>query len=228
MVRQLLLSFLLTSATSFAFAQVNKTDSTKVSVTDSISKKKKHDLFIGVDLFNPIVAAFKDKKGASVYASYQINTKWHAVVEAGFEKNKFDEIHWNVDVDGIFAKAGANWFITQDVENQSNGIYIGGRVAYSKYSQTVNSYPIRDLQSNEIINKGSLPKANVSSYWIEAVIGGRVEIFKNFYGELALHPAAYIGGKKDQGIEPLIVPGYGKYSGPFNMPVFWGIAYKIK
>ncbi|QES94264.1 hypothetical protein F0358_16835 [Empedobacter brevis] len=228
MVRQLLLSFLLTSATSFAFAQVNKTDSTKVSVTDSISKKKKHDIFIGVDLFNPIVAAFKDKKGASVYASYQINTKWHAVVEAGFEKNKFDEIHWNVDVDGIFAKAGANWFITQDVENQSNGIYIGGRVAYSKYSQTVNSYPIRDLQSNEIINKGSLPKANVSSYWIEAVIGGRVEIFKNFYGELALHPAAYIGGKKDQGIEPLIVPGYGKYSGPFNMPVFWGIAYKIK
>ncbi|MDM1071914.1 hypothetical protein HX001_05310 [Empedobacter brevis] len=228
MVRQLLLSFLLTSATSFAFAQVNKTDSTKVSLTDSIPKKKKHDIFIGVDLFNPIVAAFKDKKGASIYASYQINTKWHAVIEAGFEKNKFDEIHWNVDVDGIFAKAGANWFITQDVENQSNGIYIGGRVAYSKYSQTVNSYPIRDLQSNEIINKGSLPKANVSSYWIEAVIGGRVEIFKNFYGELALHPAAYIGGKKDQGIEPLIVPGYGKYSGPFNMPVFWGIAYKIK
>lgn len=228
MVRQLLLSFLLTSAINFAFGQENKTDSTKVSVTDSIPQKKYHDIFIGVDVFNPIVSAFNDKKGVSAYASYQINNKWHAVVEAGFEKNNFNEINWDVDVDGVFAKLGANWFITQDIENQSNGIYIGGRIAYSKYSQTINSYPIRDLQSNEITGTGSLPKTNVSSYWIEAVVGGRVEIFKNFYGELALHPAAYIGGKKDQGIDPLVIPGYGKYSGPFNMPVFWGIAYKIK
>ncbi|HJD87537.1 MAG TPA: DUF6048 family protein, partial [Empedobacter falsenii] len=186
MVRQLLLSFLLTSATNFAFAQINKTDSTKVTVTDSIPKKKNHDIFIGVDVFNPIVAAFSDKKGVSAFASYQINNKWHAVIEAGFEKNNFNEINWDVDVDGIFAKVGANWFVTQDVDNQSNGIYIGGRIAYSHYSQTINSYAIRDLQSNEIIDTGSLPKANVSSYWIEAVVGGRVEIFKNFYGELSL------------------------------------------
>ena len=228
MAQRLLLSFLLILANSFSFAQENKTDSTKVSVTDSIPKKKYHDIFVGVDLFNPIVSAFNDKKGASAYASYQINNKWHAVVEAGIEKNKFNEINWNVDVDGVFAKLGANWFVTQDVDNHSNGIYIGGRIAYSKYSQTINSYPIRDLQSNIIIDSGSRPKADVSAFWVEAVVGGRVEIFKNFYGELAFHPAVYLGGKKDQGIDPLVIPGYGKYSGPFNMPVFWGIAYKIK
>ena len=228
MAQRLLLSFLLILVTNFSFAQENKTDSTKVSVTDTISKNKYHDIFIGVDLFNPIVSAFTDKKGASAYISYQLNSKWHLVAEVGYEKNKFDEINWNVDVDGAFAKIGANWFITQDVENQSNGIYIGGRAAYSKYSQTINKYPIRDLQSNEVINSGSRPKADVSAFWVEAVIGGRVEILKNFYGELALHPSAYLGGKKDDNIDPLVIPGYGKNSGPFNMSVFWGIAYKIK
>lgn len=228
MAQRLLLSFLLTSAISFSFAQKNKTDSTKVSVTDTIQKKINHDIFIGVDLFNPVVSAFTDKQGVSAFASYQLNNKWHLVAEAGYEKNKFDQINWNVDVDGVFAKLGANWFITQDVENQSNGIYIGGRVAYSKYSQTINSYPIRDLQSNIIIDSGSRPKADVSAFWVEAVVGGRVEIFKNFYGELAFHPAVYLGGKKDDEIEPLVIPGYGKNSGPFNMPIFWGISYKIK
>ncbi len=228
MAQRLLLSFLLILATNFSFAQDTKTDSTKVSATDTIPKKKYHDIFIGVDLFNPIVSAFNDKKGASAYVSYQLNNKWHLVAEAGYEKNKFTEIHWDVDVDGIFGKLGANWFITQDIDNQSNGIYIGGRLAYSKYSQTINQYPIRDLQSNQITGSGSLPKADVSSFWVEAVVGGRVQIFKNFYGELSLHPAAYLGGKKDANIDPLIIPGYGKNSGPFNMPVFWGISYKIK
>ena len=175
MAQRLLLSFLLTSAISFAFAQKNKTDSTKVSVTDTIQKKINHDIFIGVDLFNPVVSAFTDKQGVSAFASYQLNNKWHLVAESGYEKNKFDQINWNVDVDGVFAKLGANWFITQDVENQSNGIYIGGRIAYSKYSQTINSYPIRDLQSNIIIDSGSRPKADVSAFWVEAVVGGRQE-----------------------------------------------------
>lgn len=234
MVRQLLLSFLLTSAINFAFGQENKldskqvSDSTKVSVTDSIPAKKYHDIFIGVDLFNPIVSAFTDKKGASAFLSYQLNNKWHLVAEVGYEKNNFNEINWNVDVDGIFGKIGGNWFVTQDLENQSNGIYIGGRVAYAQYSQTVNSYPIRDLQSNVVVGSGSRPKVNVSSFWVEAVVGGRVEIFKNFYGELSLHPSIYLGGKKDDNIDPLVIPGYGKTKGPFNLPVFWGISYKIK
>ena len=164
----------------------------------------------------------------NAYVSYQLNNKWHLVAEAGYEKNKFDEINWKVDVDGFTAKIGANWFVTQDVENQSNGIYIGGRLAYSQFSQTIKQYPIRDLQSNQIDGYGSRPKTDINAFWVEVVIGGRVQIYKNFYGELALHPAAYLGGKKDDKIDPLVIPGYGKYSGPFNMPVFWGIAYKIK
>jgi hypothetical protein len=227
MAQRLLLSFLLILATNFSFAQQNKSDSTKVSVTDTIPKKVYHDIFIGVDLFNPIVSAFNDKKGASAFVSYQLNNKWHLVAEAGYEKNKFNEINWDVDVKGAFGKIGANWFITQDIENQSNGIYIGGRLAFAKFTQTVNNYPIRDLQSNQIIGSGSRPSANVNAFWVEAVVGGRVELFNNFYGELSLHPAAYLGGKKDDNIDPLVIPGYGKNSGPFNLPVFWGIAYKF-
>ncbi|WP_313385673.1 DUF6048 family protein [Chishuiella sp.] len=218
-------------AINFANAQekLEKKDSSKIAVTDSIPKKKYHDIFIGVDLFNPIIGAFKDKKGFNTFLSYQINNKWHLVAEAGYEKNIFNEINWNVDVDGFTGKIGANWFITQDVENHSNGIYIGGRIAYTKYNQTINSYPIRDLQSNELTGEtGSRPKINLDAFWLEVVLGARVEIFKGFYGEMSLHPAAYLGGKKDDNIDPLVIPGYGKTNGPFNLPVFWGISYKIK
>lgn len=197
-------------------------------VTDSLLNKQKRagNLFIGVDLFNPAVSFFTDKQGAVVMASYKIRKKWNAVAEVGFEKNIYDDLDWNIDVNGMYFKLGFNWFISQDYEDASNGFYTGMRVAYAMYDQTVNQYPIR-LSTNQIDEYGSLPKANVSAYWVEIVGGGRVRLLANFYADVSIRPEIYLGSKKQEGLDPLVIPGYGKDIGPINFSVFWGLTYKL-
>ncbi|MBQ0148949.1 MAG: hypothetical protein KBS93_11020 [Flavobacteriaceae bacterium] len=225
MQHQLILSFILSLVfTNFSFAQ----NDTVKNVNDTITPiKNPRHLYIGVDLALPAQALFTDKQGAQAFISYQIKPKWHAIVEVGYEKNIYNETSWNVDVDGIFAKIGANWFITQEAQNPANGFYVGGRLVYSSYNQKINSYPIRDIYSNEIVGEGSKEKASVNSYWAEVVIGGRVELYKKLYADFSIHPSVNLGGKKQENITPLVIPGYGRNNGPFNLPIFWGISYQL-
>ena len=198
------------------------------TVADSIlnPKKRTGNLFVGVDLFNPIMSAFSDKQGVQAMISYKVHKKWNAVAEVGYEKNRYDELDWDIDVNGLYFKLGFNWFISQDYEDASNGFYTGMRFAYSAYQQTVNQYPIR-VSNNQVDEYGSFPTANVSAYWVEILGGARVRLIQNFYADVSIRPEIYIGSKKQEGLDPLIIPGYGKDIGPINFSVFWGITYKL-
>lgn len=197
------------------------------SIADSLKGyKKAGNLFVGVDLFNPIMSAFTDKQGAQAMVSYRVYKKWNAVLEVGYEKNHYDELDWNVDVNGIYGKIGFNWFVSQDYQDASNGFYTGMRFAYAAYEQTINQYPIR-TSGNQVDQFGSLPSENVSSYWIELVGGARVKLLSNFYADVSIRPEIYVGSSKQEDIDPLVIPGYGKDFGPINFSVFWGITYKF-
>lgn len=225
MQRTLILSFLLSLvATNSLLAQ---NDSVAIT-TDSIKPiQKVSDLYTAVDFATPIQSIYSDKQGAQASLAYQLNKKWVAIVELGYEKNKYDEGQWKVDVDGTSIKIGANWFFSQEESNYTNGFYLGARFAYASYNQTINQYPIRDINASEIIGFGSMDKARVASYWAEVVVGGRIQLYKNLYGDFSIHPAVYLGSKKQENIDPLVIPGYGRNNGPFNLPIFWGISYKL-
>ena len=223
MQRRLIFTFLLSLVTiNFAYAQQDS-----ISIKNDSAQPKMNHLFIGVDLGTPIQAIYSNKKGFQASLAYHFKPKWTINVEGGFEKNKYDEINWDVDVDGIYARVGANWYITQEKSNPLNGLYVGGRLAYASYNQTINSYPIRDIYSNQVVDQGSLDKASVSSFWIEVVVGGKIELVKKLYADFSIHPAIFLGGKKQDDIEPLAIPGYGRNNGPFNLPIFWGISYQL-
>lgn len=198
------------------------------AVADSLAGKQKKagNLFVGVDLFNPALSFFTDKQGGVAVVSYRIHKKWNGVAEIGFEKNIYDDLDWNIDVNGMYFKLGFNWFVSQDYQDASNGFYTGIRFAYSLYRQTVNQYPIR-LSTNQIDEYGSLPEANVSAYWVEIVGGGRIQLLGNLYADVSVRPEIYVGSKKQEGLDPLVIPGYGKDTGPINFSIFWGLTYKL-
>lgn len=190
------------------------------------SKKQTGNLFIGVDIFTPVLSAFTDKQGGLAMVSYRVYKNWNAVAEVGYEKNIYDELGWNVNVNGIYFKLGFNWFVSQDHEDPSNGFYTGARFAYAMYEQTVNQYPIR-VSGNQIDSYGSFPSENVSAYWFEIVGGGRIRLLGNLYADVSVRPEIYLGSKKQEGLEPLVIPGYGKDIGPINFSLFWGLTYKL-
>src|SRR5690606_21492343 len=159
------------------------------SITDSIfnPQKKAGNLFVGVDLFNPVLSAFTDRQGGQAMISCRVYKKRNAVAELGYEKNHYDELDWDIDVNGMFFKLGFNWFISQDYEDASNGFYTGMRFAYAMYEQTVNAYPIR-ASGNQVDEYGSFPAENVSAYWVEVVGGARVRLLSNFYADVSVRP----------------------------------------
>lgn len=212
--------------------EVRVKDQLVTEVEEPKIKKPRNPIFIGADLFNPVMSVLTDKKGFSFFAHYNIQKKWHAVVEVGYETNIFNDFQWDVDVNGMFYRLGFNWFISEDPLDRNNGFYTGFRLAGSSYQQDIKSYPIRDTETvdgttNFITTTGSLGKENLSYYWIESLLGARVSLFntKHWYADLSTRIQIPLGGKKQNDITPLAIPGFGKDQGLVQLDLLWGISY---
>lgn len=203
---------------------------TKSKNSSSISKPE-HQLFIGIDLLNPVAGCFADKKNYSSFIAYKIKNRWLAVAELGYEKNIYNKNNWNINAKGIYGEIGINYILTNNYEKSGEGFYIGARLSYSPFKQKVKKYPLRGMNSKgkiEIIGEGSLPEANVSSGWLEAITGAKVQIGNSpFYIDFMVRPKFLIYSSKQKNIDNLVIPGYGKDRGIVNISLFWGVSYKL-
>lgn len=192
---------------------------------DSIqSKPKKQGILIGVDLFNPALGLFSDKKGYEASIAIPIKQKWNIVGELGYEQNHFDNNIWDVDAKGVYAKMGVNWFVSQDAENPNMGYYFGGRIGFSPFQQTVNKYVIQGTDIPRI--EGSLPQHNASALWLEPLVGGRVQVFNSpFYVDANVKIKVKLYDTNEQDLTPLIIPGFGTNNNGLNFGVNWSIGY---
>lgn len=207
----------------FSFAQ------TKTS--DSINVESKKQFFVGVDLLNPAVSFFSDKKNFNGYISYKIKDRWVAFVGVGYEKNIYKKNDWEVDGKGIFGELGFNYILTNNYEISGEGFYVGGRLGFSPFKQNIKKYPIKGMNTNnqtQPVGEGSLPESNVDSGWLGLIAGAKVQIGKSpFYIDFMAEPKFILYSKKQEDIDNLVVPGYGKDKGNVNITVFWGISYRL-
>lgn len=193
---------------------------------DSLQKVEKPGILVGVDIFNPVLSVFSEKKGAEAMVSVPIKKKWHAVAEVGFEKNQFENSVWDVDVKGVYARLGANWFISNDIKNPNMGYYLGGRFAFSPYQETVNKYLIQGTDVDNL--QGSIPQHNASTFWMEPIAGGRVQIAKtNFYVDASVKLKIKLFDSNAYDLTPLVIPGFGTNENGLNFGVNWSLAYVI-
>lgn len=203
---------------------------TVLTVKDSLELSERHRkagiVFVGADLYSLALSGFSDRQGGAAFISYRVFNKWNMVAEVGYESNNYKDLDWLVDVNGIYFKLGFNWFISQDHQDNSNGFYTGARISYSAYQQQIKQYPVR-LSNNQVDEYGSLPAENVSAYWFEMVAGGRIKLISNLYANVSVRPMIYMGSKKQENIEPLVIPAYGKDRGPINFTIIWGLSWKL-
>jgi len=184
------------------------------------------NFMVGVDALNFGVSFFSDRKLYQGFISSQINRNIHAVVDAGFEKNIYVKNGYDAKVSGPFLKLGAFYMLAKDAENGFNGFYAGGKAGGSFYTQEYSSVPVRGFGGSN--SSVSYPSSTQSSYWLEGTIGGRVQLFEsNFYIDVNLQPKYMVFTTKQDDIQPMIVPGFGRSSSKFNMGFAWNLAYKF-
>lgn len=194
--------------------------------TEKEKWKYKPNFMVGVDVLSTGVAFFSDRKLYQGFISSKIKDNIHGIIEAGFESNIYQKNSYDVKANGPFLKLGAFYMLAKDPENEFNGFYAGGKAGASFYTQEYMAVPVRGYGGSS--SSVSFPSSTQSSYWLEGTIGGRVQLFEsNFFIDVNLQPRYLIFTTKQDEIQPMIVPGFGKSSSKFNMGFAWNLAYKF-
>ncbi len=152
--------------------------------TDStLLKKERHSLFIGTDLISPMTTLWDKSSGYEFNINMRVYKKIHAVGEIGYQKDNYSKVNWDVDVDGMYYKVGANWSFNEADYNTDDFFYTGLRFAFTSYNQNIKAYPIssRDESGNLLVTQSTegIGEDTLSASWLEFVVGAR----KN-YGRL--------------------------------------------
>jgi hypothetical protein len=188
--------------------------------------KYEPNFMVGFDVLNTGVSFFSDRMLYQGFISSKIKNNIHGIIEAGFESNIYNKNSYDAKVNGPFLKLGAFYMLAKDPENEFNGFYGGGKIAGSFYTQEYMAVPVRGYGGSS--SSVAFPSSTQSSYWLEGTIGGRVQLFEsNFYIDVNLQPRYLVFTTKQDDIQPMIVPGFGKSSSKFGMGFAWNIAYKF-
>ena len=216
---RLIFSFFFSFVFIAAFAQ---------SEQDTVKTKWKYEpnFMVGVDVLNAGLGVFSDRKLFQGFVSSRIAENIHAVAEAGFEKNMYLKNGYDATANGPFLKLGAFYMLAKDKENELNGFYAGAKAGGSFYTQEYKAVPVRGFGGSD--TSVAFPSSSQSSYWLEATVGGRVQLFESpFYIDVNIQPKYLLFSTTQDDIKPMIVPGFGKSSAKFNVGFSWNIAYSF-
>ncbi|TVZ17353.1 DUF6048 family protein [Maribacter sp. MAR_2009_72] len=184
---------------------------------DTITYKQSYGLRLGVDLSRILRTSLDDNyKGLELVADYRLTQNLYIAAEIGNEEKTKQEDLYNFTTSGSYIKVGvnknnyANWY------GEQNLIYIGGRLAFSTFENTLNNYQYFDTNrywSSEDFPSGSdIPEnfSGLSATWLEAVFGTKVELFKNLYLGASIRLGIIISQKEDDRFPNLYIPGFNK------------------
>ncbi|MGO4707601.1 DUF6048 family protein [Chryseobacterium sp. 2TAF14] len=188
--------------------------------------KYEPNFIVGVDVLNAGVSFFSDRQMFQGFISSKVKDNLHGIIEAGFDKNIYQNNGYDAKASGPFMKIGAFYMLARDRENDFNGFYGGGKIGGSFYTQEYMAIPVRGFAGNS--SSVSMPSSSQSSFWLEGNIGGRVQLFESdFYIDVSMQPRYLMVTSKQDDVVPMIVPGFGRSSSKFNMGFAWNIAYKF-
>jgi len=220
--------FGLAQETSEQNVEVYTTASNEPRVDTATTKGAKYqpNFMVGIDVLHLGFSFFSDQKLYQGFVSTRIKKRIYGIVDLGMESNLYDKNGYDFHADGFFGKLGVLYMATPDPENFENGFYVGGKLGASFYNQEIKSIPIRWIEGRD--SYASFPKASQSAYWVEAAIGGRIELLgTNVFLDVQVQPRYLIYSTKQENIRPMVVPGFGKGAGKFNLGFAWSVAYKF-
>lgn len=192
----------------------------------NVKEKYEPNFIVGVDVANAGISLFSDRKVYQGFISSKIKKNIHAVADVGYEQNIYQKNGYDAKVSGLFVKAGAFYMLIKDPENEYNGFYGGGKLAASFFQQEYFSVPVRGFSGSS--SSLAFPQSTQSAYWVEAILGGRIQLFSSaIYVDVNVQPRYLAFATKQDDIQPIIIPGFGRSSGKFNLGFAWNIAYKF-
>ncbi|MDP5061405.1 MAG: DUF6048 family protein [Maribacter sp.] len=221
------INLLLLLITCTVFSQSKPID---LNPKDTVGYKQSYGLGLGIDLSRIITAALDDNyKGFEIVADYRLTQNLYLAAEIGTEEKTRQEDLYNFTTSGNYIKIGvnknnyANWY------GERNLIYMGGRLAFSTFDNTLNNYQYFDTNrywSPDGFSNGSdVPEkfSGLNATWLEGVFGTKVELFSNVYVGASIRLGLIVSSNNNdfERFPNLWIPGFNKVTWDSN----FGIGY---
>lgn len=221
------INLLLVLSTSLALGQSKPID---LHPKDSVEYKLSYGLRAGIDISRIITSSLDDNyKGLEFVADYRLTQNLYLAAELGSEEKTRQEDLYNFTTNGSYIKIGIdknnyfNWY------GERNMIYMGGRIAYSSFDNTLNNYQYFDTNrywNPDDFATGSTEAeefSGLSATWIEGVFGTKVELLSNIYVGASIRLGLILSQKEDERFPNLWVPGFNKVTWDSN----FGVGYNF-
>ena len=197
--------------------------------TDSVNHKQKYGLRIGFDINKLVNSSVNNNyDGFELNADYRISNKLYIASEIGFKDNTEEEEYLNFTTKGTYIKSGIDYNMYTNWLDMQNMIFAGFRIGYSDFDQTINNYTIYDT-NNQIWGQSfintPIKNEDLSSLWVELIIGVKAEIFNNLFLGFNLEVKKMINSEIKNNIQNMYVPGFNKTFEGSSFGV--GFGYKL-
>lgn len=204
---------------------------------DTISYKQPYGLRAGVDLSRPALSFFNtDYTGLEIVADYRLTQRLYLAGEVGNEKRTSQEELANLDIanstplynyttSGSYIKLGVDLNTYENWYGMNNSIFIGGRYAFSTFSQTLNSTFIYDSNRYWVPDsfasgaQDNVEFGGLNASWLEFLVGLKAELFANFYLGASVRLGLLISNKEADNFPNLWIPGFNKVTDGSNFGV---------
>lgn len=214
---------------------------------DTVVYKQPYGLRVGVDLSRVLVSFLEENyTGLEFVGDYRLTNKLYLAGELGNEKKTIgiplgNEVNnptgdlYSFTASGSYLKLGIDYNTYGNWYGEQNMIYVGGRYAFSTFSQTLNNYKIfntdRYWNPNDFAvgTTQNQEFSGINASWLEFVVGIKAEILKNLYFGASARIGILITNKDPENFKNLFIPGFNRVTdgSRFGVGYNYSISYLI-
>jgi len=203
------------------------------TVNDSLKIKLKYGLRVGGDI-GKLIRSFTDNDytGFEVNADYRIKRALYIAGELGIEEKITSNDYLNVTTSGTYLKAGVDYNLYKNWLDMDNMIYSGFRVGATAFSQQINNFTVYNTSQywgDQYTSTDATKFSDLTAFWIELIIGIKVELFNNLYLGLNAQLKGLVSETVPENFENIYIPGFNKTYDSSGIGVGYGysISYLI-
>ena len=186
-------------------------------------------IMVGVDVFGFLNQALgSDVRTTEVSIEANLQNRFLPIVEIGYGSthamDEETEIHFQTSAP--FFRVGMNYNVFYQKPELPGCLTVGLRYGFSSFTYDMLSPDLVDPNWNHThvpVNYTDV-KSNVG--WLEAVVGMRANVFKDFYLGLNVRYRSRLSMTKNENSEPYYIPGYGRGK-PNNFGITYSLIYKL-
>lgn len=214
---------------------------------DTVVYKQPYGFRVGVDLSRVLVSFLEENyTGLEFVGDYRLTQNLYLASELGNEEKTIgvplgNEVNnpegdlYSFTASGSYLKLGIDYNTYGNWYGEQNMIYIGGRYAFSTFSQTLNNYKIftTDRYWNPddfaVGTTQNQEFSGLTASWLEFVLGVKAEILKNLYFGASVRLGILITNKNPENFRNLFIPGFNKVTDDsrFGVGYNYSISYLI-